>query len=41
MSIEAYSLTTDGEKKLTANFKIKEFACADGSNVILLRSDRG
>lgn len=36
MSIEAYSLAADGDKKLTANFKVKEFACADGSNVIFI-----
>lgn len=36
MSIEAYSLAADGEKNLTANFKVKEFACKDGSNVIFL-----
>lgn len=36
MSIEAYSLAAEGEKRLTANFKIKEFACADGSNVIFI-----
>ena len=36
MSLEAYSLATEGEKQLTANFKVKEFRCRDGSNVIFL-----
>lgn len=36
MGIEAYSLAEDGEKNLTKNFKIREFACKDGSNVIFL-----
>ena len=36
MAIEAYSLAKDGEKKLSANFKVKEFACKDGSNAIFV-----
>ena len=36
MAIEAYSLAADGEKALTKNFKVKEFACKDGSNVIFV-----
>lgn len=36
MAIEAYSLAKDGEKKLSLNFKVKEFACKDGSNAIFV-----
>ena len=36
MGIEAYSLAAEGEKNLTKNFKVKEFACKDGSNVIFV-----
>lgn len=27
MGIESYSLAKDGEKKLSANFRVREFAC--------------
>ena len=36
MGIESYSLARDGEKKLSANFKVREFACKDGSNTIFV-----
>lgn len=36
MGIESYSLAKDGEKKLSANFKVREFACKDGSNMIFV-----
>lgn len=36
MEIESYSLARDGEKKLSANFKVREFACKDGSNTIFV-----
>jgi uncharacterized protein YcbK (DUF882 family) len=39
MTIKAYSKSKDGEKKLTANFKVKEFACTDGSDPIFIDSD--
>lgn len=39
MAIETYSLAKDGEKNLSENFKVKEFACKDGSNVIFVDSD--
>ena len=32
--IHAYSRARDGAKQLTANFKVREFACRDGSDVI-------
>lgn len=37
--IKAYSLKKDGDKKLSTNFKIKEFACTDGSDPIFIDND--
>lgn len=34
--VKAYSKAKDGTKKLSANFKVKEFACKDGSDVIFI-----
>lgn len=34
--IKAYSLKKDGEKYLTKNFQVKEFACKDGSDTIFI-----
>lgn len=34
--IKAYSLKKDGDKKLTMNFRVKEFACKDGSDPIFI-----
>lgn len=34
--VKAYSKEKDGEKKLSANFTVKEFACSDGSDVIFI-----
>lgn len=39
MTIKAYSKAKDGNKKLSANFKVKEFACTDGSDPIFIDSD--
>ena len=36
MLIECYSKKTDANKQLTVNFKVKEFACKDGSDVVLV-----
>ena len=36
MGIESYSLAKDGEKRLSANFKVREFACGDGSDAVLI-----
>ena len=33
---DKYSLKKDGEKQLSANFKVKEFACKDGADEILI-----
>ena len=37
--IKAYSLKKDGNKKLSTNFKVKEFACHDGSDPIFIDSE--
>lgn len=34
--VHAYSKTKDGSKNLSANFKVKEFACSDGSDVVFI-----
>jgi len=34
--IHAYSCARDGAKQLTANFKVREFACRDGSDPIFI-----
>ena len=36
MSVKAYSLKHDGDKKLSLNFKVHEFACKDGSDIIFI-----
>lgn len=35
-TVKAYSKAKDGNKKLSANFKVREFACTDGSDVIFI-----
>jgi uncharacterized protein YcbK (DUF882 family) len=37
--IKAYSLKKDGSKKLSTNFKVKEFACKDGSDPIFIDTE--
>lgn len=39
MTIKAYSLAKDGNKKLSTNFKVREFACSDGSDPIFIDSN--
>lgn len=39
MIINAYSKKKDGNKKLSANFKVKEFACTDGSDPIFIATE--
>jgi len=34
--VKAYSKAKDGTKKLSANFKVKEFACKDGSDPVFI-----
>lgn len=36
MAIKSYSLKLDGNRNLIDNFKVKEFACKDGTDVILI-----
>lgn len=36
VEINAYSRKKDGEKKLSSNFRVKEFACKDGSDAVLV-----
>ena len=37
--VRVYSKTKDGNTALTKNFKVKEFACKDGSDVIFISMD--
>ena len=39
MSICAYSKSKDGNKSLSTNFKVKEFACQDGSDPVFISSE--
>ena len=39
MAIKAYSKAKDGHKKLSANFRVREFACTDGSDPIFIDSE--
>ena len=36
VTINAYSKAKNGNKKLSTNFKVKEFACSDGSDPIFI-----
>lgn len=35
-TIKAYSKKKDGNKKLSTNFRVREFACSDGSDPIFI-----
>lgn len=37
--IKAYSKKKDGNKKLSTNFRVREFACTDGSDPIFIDSE--
>ena len=39
MTIKAYSKSKDGNKKLSTNFRVREFACSDGSDPIFIDSE--
>ena len=39
VEINAYSKAKDGGKKLSTNFAVKEFACKDGSDAVLVPAD--
>ena len=36
MSVKVYSKAKDGEKQLSINFRVKEFACKDGSDPVFI-----
>lgn len=36
ISVNVYSKAKDGNKELTKNFRVKEFACLDGTDTILI-----
>lgn len=36
MSLQAYSVAKDGAKKLTRNFKVREFKCQDGTDPVFI-----
>lgn len=36
INVNVYSNAKDGNKKLSANFKVKEFACSDGSDPVFI-----
>lgn len=35
-TVKAYSKKSEGNKKVSTNFKVKEFACKDGSDIVLI-----
>ena len=37
--LNVYSLKKDGNKRLSTNFKVKEFACQDGTDPIFIDSE--
>ena len=37
--VKTYSLKQDGNKNLTKDFKVREFACKDGSDKILISTE--
>ena len=38
-TVKVYSKAKDGNTKLSANFKVKEFACLDGSDTIFISDE--
>ena len=40
-TIRAYSRARDGSRQLTPNFKVREFACSDGSDPIFIAEEAG
>ena len=35
-TVKVYSLAKDGSKQLSAHFKVREFACSDGSDAVFI-----
>lgn len=38
-NVKTYSVKTDGNMKLSANFVVKEFQCKDGTDQVLIDLD--
>ncbi len=38
-TVKVYSKKTEGNLKVSQNFKVREFACADGSDIVLIAPD--
>ena len=34
--VKVYSLKAEGSRQITAHFRVREFACADGSDVVFI-----
>lgn len=39
MAVKTYSLSKDGDKRLSANFRVREFRCKDGTDEILISEE--
>ncbi len=39
ITVQVYSKNKDGSKKLSKNFKVREFACSDGTDTIFVSQD--
>lgn len=39
VNVKGYSLAKDGTKQITKNFKVREFACKDGSDVVFVADE--
>ena len=38
-TVNVYSKKTDGNKKVSTNFRVREFACSDGSDAVFISPD--
>lgn len=39
MALKAYSVAKDGANYISKNFRVREFGCQDGSDVVFIESD--
>ena len=39
MALKAYSVAKDGATYISKNFRVREFRCQDGSDVVFIESD--
>lgn len=39
ITVQAYSRAKDGDKKLSENFRVREFACKDGSDTVFVSGE--